>query len=175
MTNKIKQIVERLIEYASRLFWLISGFLIVVMVFSAAYGVIRRYAFNDPEPYSYEISVICLLWCFVFAVAELERQGRHIRVDIVSGHLPEVAQNIILNVIAPILGLFVCVILTWKGWTTAWYSLRISEVSSSAWGVPLFPVKLMVSIGFGLLCLVLIVRLYRGIASLKGGTKRLRE
>jgi TRAP-type C4-dicarboxylate transport system permease small subunit len=163
---------EYLVERVSHLFWVISGTLIVVMVFTATYGVIRRYAFNDPEPYSYEISVICLLWSFVFAVAELERQGRHIRVDIISGRLPEVAQNVILNIIAPIAGLFVCVILTWKGWNTAWFSLQINEVSSSAWAVPLFPVKVIVPIGYGLLCLVLIIRLYRGIASLKSGAKK---
>jgi TRAP-type C4-dicarboxylate transport system permease small subunit len=175
LANKVKQTVEHLIEYVSHLFWAISGILIVLMVFSATYGVIRRYAFNNPEPYSYEVSIICLLWCFIFSVAELEKQGRHIRVDIVAGHLPGVAQNILLNIIAPIAGLFVCVILTWRGWTTAWFSLQIGEVSQSAWAVALFPVKIIVPIGYGLLCLVLLTRLYRGITSLKGGTKKLSE
>ena len=175
MANKVKQTVVHLIENASYLLWGISGILILVMVFAATYGVMRRYAFNNPEPYSYEVSIICLLWCFVLAVAELEKQGRHIRVDIIAGRLPEIAQNIILNIIAPIAGLFICVILTWRGWTTAMFALRISEVSSSAWAVPLFPVKVIVPIGYGLLCLILLIRLSRGIASLKSGTKKLRE
>jgi TRAP-type C4-dicarboxylate transport system permease small subunit len=175
LANKVKQTVVRLIEDASHLFWVISGILILLMVFTSTYGVIRRYAFNNPEPYSYELSIICLLWCFVFSVAELEKQRRHVRVDMIVGHLPEIAQNIILNIIAPIAGLFICVILTWRGWTTSWFTLRIGEVSQSAWAVPLFPVKIAVPIGYGLLCLILLIRLYRGIASLKGGTKKLRE
>jgi TRAP-type C4-dicarboxylate transport system permease small subunit len=66
LTNKVKQTAEYLIERVSHLFWVISGALIVVMVFTATYGVIRRYAFNDPEPYSYEISVMCLTMEFCF-------------------------------------------------------------------------------------------------------------
>jgi TRAP-type C4-dicarboxylate transport system permease small subunit len=172
LVDKVKRTVGRLIEYVSHFFWVISGILIVMMMFSTTYGVIRRYAFNRPEPYSYELSVIFLLWCFIFAVAELEKQGRHIRVDIIISHLPQVAQNILLNIVTPVVGLFVCVLLTWRGWTTAWYSLRIDEVSSSVWAEPFFPIKIIIPIGYGLLCLILLTKLSHGIALLKRGTEK---
>lgn len=170
--QQVKQKVDHLIEYLSRLFLVLSGAMIVGIVLCATYGVIRRYAFNSPEPYSYELSIIFLLLCFVFAVADLEKTGRHIRVDIVSARLPEGAQAILLNIVGPILGLFACSILTWKSWDVAMFSLRIGEVSTSIWAVPLFPVKIAVPVGFGLLCLVLLTKIYRGIASLKGGAKK---
>lgn len=138
------------------------------MMFSATYGVVRRYAFNSPEPYSYEISTIFLLWSFVLAISAVERLGRHIRVDFISSHLPERGQHIILNIIAPIMGLFFGFMLIWKGIDVSLFSLQMGEVSSSTWKVPLFPVKIVVPIGYAVLFLVLLTRIYQGIASLKG-------
>lgn len=173
MASKVKQTVDRLIERASHLFLVLSGILIVVMMFSATYGVARRYVFNSPEPYSYEISTIFLLWSFVFAISAVERVGRHIRVDFVSGRLPERGQHIILNIIAPIMGLFFGFILIWKGFDVSMFSLQLGEVSSSSWKVPLFPIKFMVPIGYILLFLVLLARIYKGIASFKGSPNKM--
>jgi TRAP-type C4-dicarboxylate transport system permease small subunit len=166
LSKKIKGIAENLVNYTSHIFLTISGILIVLMVLSSTYGVIRRYMFNNPEPYSYEITIIFLIWCFVFGVAELERKEQHIRVDIISSHLPKNIQNILTSIVTPIAGLFISSLFTWKGWVNAWYSLQISEVSSSVWEVPLFPVKIIIPICFGVLSIVLLMRLYHGIVSL---------
>ena len=172
MVKKVMQTIDHLIERASHLFLVLSGILIVVMMFSTSYGVIRRYAFTSPEPYSYEISTMFLLFSFVFAVSAVERLNRHIRVDFISVRLPERVQNILLNIIAPIIGIYYSVLLTWKSLETALFSLQIGEVSPSIWAVPLFPVKVMVPIGYLLLVLVLLTRIYKGIASLKSSAKQ---
>jgi TRAP-type C4-dicarboxylate transport system permease small subunit len=166
LSKKVNGIAENLVNYTSHIFLTISGILIVLMVLSSTYGVIRRYMFNNPEPYSYEITIIFLIWCFVFGVAELERKEQHIRVDIISGQLPKNIQNILMSIITPIAGLFIGSLFTWKGWSNAWYSLQIAEVSSSVWKVPLFPIKVIIPICFGVLSLVLLMRLCHGIASL---------
>ncbi len=175
MASKFIRAVDHLIERAGNLFLIHSGLMLVVMVFLATYGVVRRYIFDSPEPYSYELSMVFMLWSFVFAVAALERQRKHIRVDFVSSRLPVKAQSILLDIIAPILGLFFCGLLTWQGWEVAMFSLSISEVSSSAWAIPLFPVKILVPVGYGLLCLVILTILVRGVVSLVVGTKKVGE
>ena len=173
MINKVKEKVDRIIERASHVFLVLSGILIVIMMFSATYGVVRRYVFGSPEPYSYEISTMFLLFSFVFAISAVEKLGRHIRVDFVSGRLPERAQHVILNIIAPLMGLFFAYMLTWKGVEVSLFSLQIGEVSSSSWREPLFPIKLMVPIGYTMLVLVVLTRIYKGFASLKGNTKKM--
>ena len=112
MAGKLKQKVDNIVEKASHAFLVLSGILIVIMMFSATYGVVRRKLFFSPEPYSYELSMVGMLWSFVLAVAALERQRRHIRVDFVSGRLPLKAQGILLNIAAPILGLFIFLIIS---------------------------------------------------------------
>jgi TRAP-type C4-dicarboxylate transport system permease small subunit len=172
MLHKIMQTANYLIERASHVFLVLAGALIVAMMFATSYGVIRRYAFNSPEPYSYEISTMFLLFSFVFAVSAVERLNRHIRVDFVSSRLSESAQNIILNIVAPVIGLYYAVLLTWKSFDTSLFSLQIGEVSSSIWAVPLFPIKVMVPVGYFLLTLVLLTRIYKGITELKNGVKK---
>ena len=65
------------------------------------------------------------------------------------------------------MGLFFAFLLTWKGVEVALFSLEIGEVSSSSWGEPIFPIKLMVPVGYALLFLVLLTRIYSGFAFLR--------
>ena len=166
MESKFKYTPDFIIERLSRFFLILAGILTLLMVFTATYGVFRRYALNSPEPYSYELSTMFLLFSFVLAVACVERYDRHIRVDFISSRVSKTVEYVILNILAPIAGLFVAVMFTWKGFDVAFYSLQIGEVSSSTWAVPLFPVKIIVPIGYGMLVLVLLSRLYFGIGHL---------
>jgi TRAP-type C4-dicarboxylate transport system permease small subunit len=155
--------VDRVIEHISNAFTVLSGVLIVLMAFLASYGVIRRYVFESPEPYSYELSMMFLLWTFVLALAYLEKLDGHLRVDFFVVILPKKIRAFILNVIGPLAGLIFCAVLTWEGWTVAMYSLETREKSMSIWAVPLFPVKIVVPIGYGLLCVVLLLKIIQGI------------
>jgi TRAP-type C4-dicarboxylate transport system permease small subunit len=158
---------DRIIERVSYAFTILSGILIVLMTFVASYGVIRRYVFRSPEPYSYELSMMFLLWTFVLALAYLEKQDGHLRVDLFVVLLPKKIRDFLLNVICHLLGFVFCAVLAYEGWTVAMYSLEIGEKSMSVWGVPLFPVKIVIPIGYGLLCIVLLLKIVQGILRLK--------
>lgn len=153
-------------ERVSNFFALLSGILILLMAFTASYGVIRRYIFKSPEPYSYELSTMFLLWTFVLALAYLEKLDGHLRVDFFVVLLPKTIRKFLLNVFGPLVGLVFCSVLTWEGWKVAMYSLQIGEKSMSVWAVPLFPVKIIIPIGYGLLCVVLLFKIFRGFIKL---------
>lgn len=158
---------DRVIERVSYAFTILSGVLIVLMTFITSYGVIRRYVFKSPEPYSYELSMMLLLWTFVLALAYLEKLDGHLKVDFFVVLLPKKIRDFFLNVIGPLLGFIFGAVLTYEGWIVAIYSLEISEKSMSVWAVPLFPVKLVIPIGYGLLCIVLLLKILREILRIK--------
>jgi C4-dicarboxylate transporter DctQ subunit len=161
--NKIDRVLERI----SNFFAVLSGILILLMAFTASYGVIRRYVFKSPEPYSYELSTMFLLWTFVLALAYLEKLDGHLRVDFFVVLLPKKLRLFLLNVIGPLFGLIFCLVLTREGWRAAIYSLEIGETSMSVWAVPLFPVKIIIPLGYGLLCVVLVLKIIRGFLGLR--------
>jgi len=154
---------DRVIERVSNAFTVLSGVLIVLMAFLASYGVIRRYIFESPEPYSYELSMMFLLWTFVLALAYLEKLDGHLRVDFFVILLPKRIRAFLLSVVGPVAGFIFCAVLTWEGWIVAMYSLETGEKSMSIWAVPLFPVKIVIPIGYGLLCIVLLLKIIQGI------------
>ena len=162
MKNNFKQILEPWIERINQVFVVAAGSLIVIMGFLSTYGAIRRYAFNNPEPVSYEFSCMFLLISFVLAIAAVERQDRLLRCDILLERFPENIRNIISNIISSIMGLTFFGLIAWISFGDALRALEIGQVSRSSWPVPLFPVKIFIPIGYGFLCLVLLVRLFLG-------------
>ena len=166
MKKGFKYTPDYIIERLSRFLLVISGVMIVLMVFTTTYGVARRYFLRSPEPYSYEISTMFLLWSFVLAIAAVEQYGRNIRVDFISNHLSDLARHFVLSIVAPAAGLFVCFMFAWQGFEAAMYSQKIGAVTMTAWKVPVFPIKIIIPIGYIMLCLVLIAKLYLGIAHL---------
>ena len=159
--------VFRTIDRLSRYALALSGIFVLAMAFASTYGVGRRYLLRSPEPYSYEVCTILLIWCFVLAMAAIQMQQRHIRGDFVLSRLPRKVQYVIDYLLAPLLGLLCAVLLTWKGIPGATFSLSIGEVSSSAWKEPVFPVKIVIVIGYGFLALVTLYQVYRGFARLR--------
>jgi TRAP-type C4-dicarboxylate transport system permease small subunit len=172
MYRKMVQAFDSYVGKTSHVFAVIAAIQLVLMVFITTYGVVMRYFFRRPEPISYEICTIFLLWTFILAISAVERLNEHIRADIFIQYAPERIRNFLNNLIGPFLGLIFSVILTWQGWRVAMYSLKINEKSMSVWGEPLFPVKILIPICYGLMVLVLINKFYRNIASYlsKGGS-----
>jgi len=153
----------------------VSGLMILCMAFAATYGVTRRYLLHNPEPYSYEISIMLLLWCFVLSVAALQHQQRHLRGDFILNRLPRPLQFFVNALLSPILAVLCSAVLAWKGWEAAMFSLRIGERSMSAWGEPLFPVKVVIPVGYGILFIVALIQLFQGIHALFRNSAQRRE
>lgn len=163
MLHRLARRITAVIGWLSSISLFIAGFMILIMVFTATYGVVRRYAFNSPEPYSYEISMMFLLFSFVFAIPAVERLSQQLRVDIISNKMTKILQHFVLAVLTPILGIAFVSILAYKGVEAAKYALEIDEHSASAWKQPMGPIKLMIPIGYSILLLVLIVKLISGV------------
>lgn len=172
MVKKLAQVIDRILERVSNSGLIVSGILILLMAFLSTYGVTRRYVLNNPESYSYELSIIFLVGCCVLSIAAIQWKKLHLRVDFIANHLPENVKLILSDILLPLMGLFYIGIMTWQSWDNALYSLRIGESSQSVWGEPYWPTKMVVTVGAGLLCLVLISQLVRGVTSLIHTVKR---
>ena len=155
---------DRVLQKATLVSVVLGGLMTLTMVFVTSYGVVMRYFFRRPEPISYELSTILMLWAFLFGISFVEWRGEHIRADIFTPFMPKAMVKFLHTVVAHFLALAYTVILAWKGWSVAMYSYSIGERSMSVWQEPLFPIKVMVPIGYALLSLVILRNLIKGIA-----------
>lgn len=166
--DKLDHILERITYYAIY----VAGIITLIMAVATTFGVFRRYALNDPEPYTYEIAIFCLISSVALALPYIQKEGRHLRVDFISNHFSPRIQGALLNILVPLIGLFYLVLLVWKSWDDAMYSLMIGARTYSAWAPPIGPMKLFVPIGVGLLCLVLIAQLIHGLLALRKSSRQ---
>lgn len=155
------------IENFSGFLLLFSGILILIMGFLSTYAVGRRYIFQNPEPYSYEISTMFLVGSVMLAVAGLQRERKHLVVDFVLNYLPKKIQIILTEIISTLMGIIFILIVFWQSLDNALYSLKLWEKSQSSWGEPLFPTKFSVPFGMAFLLFVLFIQLARGIIKIR--------
>jgi TRAP-type C4-dicarboxylate transport system permease small subunit len=169
---KIAKSLDKSLDILSKGGLLLSGLLLMAMSFNIAYGVITRYVFHDPSIVAIELVKILLIPACVLAVSYVQRNGRHLRVDFVSSRFSQTVQYILSEIAVPLMGLIVGYVLVWKGAVAAAYSLQIHEASYSAWAESLVPVKVVIPVGYGLLCLIMIGQLCRGIGVLVSGKRK---
>jgi TRAP-type mannitol/chloroaromatic compound transport system permease small subunit len=165
LSRKGSQIIAA-VEFVSGGLLAVSGIMILLMAFASTYGVARRYLMRSPEPYSYEISMMLLLWCFVLSVAALQNQQRHLRGDFILNRLPGQFRFFVNGILSPALAVLCSAILAWKGWEAAMFSLKIGEHSMSAWAEPHFPVKIVIPVGYGFLLVVAVTQFVLGMHTL---------
>jgi TRAP-type C4-dicarboxylate transport system permease small subunit len=165
MFRKMFHLFESITKNVSKAFVIVAGIELILMVFITTYGVVMRYFFRAPEPISYEICTIFMVWTFMLALPEVERLDEHLHADIFIQYAPESVRNFLKKIITPIMGIIFSTVLTWKGWDVAMYSLSINEKSYSEWGEPIFPTKIVIPFGYALVVFILIVRLYYNIKS----------
>jgi len=166
--NKVMQKLDHWMARITNSLLLLCGGLILIMAWLQTYGVVKRYIFNSPDPLAYELSTMFLLFSGVLAVAGVEKLNQHVRNDLVASRFPDRMKAIVIGTIFPILALVFCAVLTWKSLDNALYALKIGQTSQSPWAVPLAPLKLVITFGYTLLCLVLIGKFFQGVALIRG-------
>jgi TRAP-type mannitol/chloroaromatic compound transport system permease small subunit len=99
------------------------------------------------------------------------QRNEHVRVDLVYGHVSERTQ-LWIDVFGIIFFLFpACILFAWLSWTSLFLpSWEVLEQSSNSGGLPRYPIKVIVPIGFALLTVQGVSELIKRIAALAGKT-----
>ena len=148
----------------------VLSFGVLFMFFLVLSEVIRRYFFNAPTVWGNELTQLIFGMYVILSGGHILRWGGHVNVDIVFSHFSTRARASI-DICTFVLFLLFCGMMLLYGGSLAWESLSIWEHSDSAWGVPLYPAKMMIPIGAFLLLLQGFAKLIRDILTLLTGTQ----
>ncbi|MBN1103373.1 MAG: TRAP transporter small permease subunit [Deltaproteobacteria bacterium] len=147
-----------------------SSFLVLVITGVILYEVIARYVFGTPTIWAYEVS-LALYGIYVALIGAYALvQGAHVNVDIVySRFSPRTRAG--MSVFTWLIFFLWCGVLVWTGWIRGWDSLMIGERESTAFGCPIYPVKLSLAVGGALLFLQGAAGYVRNVYTLITGEK----
>jgi len=148
-------------------------FLMIILVLNIVYDVSARYIFNAPTVWSYGLSymtgtaIIAMGMCYVYY------HHANVRIDIIYSRLPPKGK-LLIDICLTVVFFFPLVFMLTKVWAQdTWQAYVLKEVSSETiWYPVLWPIKLVVTIGFVLLLLQGIAIFLKDVISLaKGGSE----
>jgi TRAP-type mannitol/chloroaromatic compound transport system permease small subunit len=148
----------------------VLSFGVLAMFLLVLSEVIRRYFFNSPTVWGNELTQLIFGMYVILSGGHILRWGGHVNVDIFYSRF-SIRGKAVLDIVTFFLFFLFCGMLFIYGGSLAWESLSILEHSNSAWGVPLYPAKMMIPIGALFLLMQGIAKLIRDILVLSTGTQ----
>jgi TRAP-type mannitol/chloroaromatic compound transport system permease small subunit len=146
-----------------RLAWLI----LVAVVVSAANAIMRK-SFDISSNSWLELQWVLFSIVFLLCSPWTLLDNEHIRIDIVNNTLPKTARNII-DVVGHVVFLMpLCIVMIITGGPFFVRSYKINEQSGNAGGLPQWPAKSLIIIGFTFLLIQGISELIKRIAVMRG-------
>ena len=156
--------IDRLNETIGRsVYWLI----LVAVIVSTVNAIVRK-AFDVSSNAWLELQWQLFGAVFMLAAAYTLLKNEHIRIDIVNSRFPKAVRDWI-DLLGHVLFLMPFVLLMlYDGWPFFVASWRINEQSMNAGGLPQWPAKFLIPVGFLLLFLQGISEIIKRIAVMQG-------
>ena len=141
---------------------------IVILTLGTSYEVFVRYALNDPTSWAFDFSYTMYGAMFFMAGAYTLSRGAHVRADMFY-RLWRPRTQAAIELTLYILFFFPGILaLVFSGWNYGFDSMSIREVSvNSPAGVPIWPLKMLIPLGAGLLALQGVAEVLRCIVCLR--------
>ena len=161
---------SRLIDYANECVGRAVAWLVLAAVLISAGNATARYAFNLSSNAWLEVQWYLYSAIFLLAAGWTLKRNAHVRIDIVASRLSPRSQAWIDIFGALFFLLPMALVILYFSWPMFLQSWTGHEISSDAGGLVRWPVKLLIPLGFGLLCLQGISEIIKRAAFLRGET-----
>jgi TRAP-type mannitol/chloroaromatic compound transport system permease small subunit len=160
----VSRVIDSINTFIGR--WL-SWFILAAVMVSAINAVVRK-VFDSSSNAWLELQWVLFGVVFLLCAPWTLLSNEHIRIDIVNGMMPQPVRNWIDVIGHAFFLLPLCIIMMITGLPFFTKSLFINEQSFSAGGLPQWPAKSLLLIGFSLLFLQGLSELVKRIAVMRG-------
>ena len=165
MFDRLVHIIDELSDRAGQT----SAFMVILLFFIMGYEVAARFIFDLPTFWAYELGYMITGLHYIFGIAYVTKMKQHIRVDFIYAVLPPRAQAAIDWVVLPFYLMPATIWITWQLGRVAVEAFIVGETSGeSAWNPIIWPLRLMVTIGFSFFALQTIAEVIRAFRMMIG-------
>ncbi len=139
----------------------LGQFTLAAMVMTICYDVVTRYVFEAPTLWSLEVNTFLVLFIALIPAGDVLKAGMHLRISFFVERLKPGVRRV-LEKAGALSGICFCGLMTWKGCAMAMQAFRYHERMSTALGTPMVIPYLFIPIGFAVLGLEYVVKLFSG-------------
>ncbi len=150
----------------------IANVLILLACVVSAGNALLRYGFSLSDNWPLELQWYLFGAAVMLGASYTLQQNGHVRVDLIYGHVSDRAR-LFIDIFGLVFFLLpACTLFAWLSWKTLFLpSWDILEHSSNAGGLPRYPIKFILPLGFFMLMLQGLSELIKRIAALHGDLK----
>lgn len=168
----IVKLIESVVGGAGR----ISALIVIPLVLATCFEVFSRYLFGAPTIWAYELGYILTGSHFLLGASLALMMGAHIRIDLLYGRFSRRGKAIV-DLFGYLLLFLPFVVLLSESLFDYAYSAMLSGERSgqSAWSPPIWPFRMVLTLGFVLLALQVLAEILKCVAVLMGRPIRQHE
>ncbi len=144
------------------------GWLVLTAVLVSSLNAASRYLFNLSSNAWLELQWYLFGAVVLLGAAYTLQQNEHIRIDILNSRLRPRTRHIIDIIGHALFLLPICILIVWLGVPFFIRSFVSGEISASAGGLIIWPAKILIPAGFGLLLAQALSELVKRIAVMQG-------
>lgn len=130
----------------------IAMYLLFVMMGILTYAVISNVVLKSPAIWVMEMAQFSMAAYYLLGGGYTLKEGAHVRMDVFYERWGPRAKAVVDSFTGLVL-LFYLVVLVWGGIESTQYSLEYSQKNFTAWGPPLAPIKIIMTVGMALMLL----------------------
>ncbi|MBW1791692.1 MAG: TRAP transporter large permease subunit [Deltaproteobacteria bacterium] len=147
----------------------IAAVVLGIMMLLTTSDVVGRYFFNYPIKGTYELIGLMLICAATWGLAYCQIYRGHIRITVLFDRFsPRLQAG--LDTLAYLMGLGAFSLICWRMLAMAKEYILLGDTGTTeTLGIPYFPFMLMLAIGVGMLCLILVMDLFQSFRKAKQG------
>ena len=161
------KVYVRYVHATSRAVGKVVKFMVIGMIGILLYEAISRTFFNTPHIWSVELTQFVMAAYYLLGGGYSLLMEEHVRMDILFDRW-SVKTKAIVDVFTFFIALFYLVVLIYGGWQGILYAIKYKQVTYSAWGPKVAPIKIIMQIGIVGMLLQLIAQFIKDLAIIKG-------
>lgn len=158
MMNRISQFNKMIGELA--------GWIVVAMMLTISFDVAMRYMFNAPTTWSFEVNRYMLIMVVFLGGPWTLTAGGHVSVDLVTETMGT-RRKLILEIVTSIMACIYMFMFTYESMIFTWEAWENATRSTEYLAWPLWPIRMFLVIGGGLLSLQYIIKITEDTAKMR--------
>jgi TRAP-type mannitol/chloroaromatic compound transport system permease small subunit len=159
------RLIEQIVGGSGR----IAALIVIPLVLTTAFEVFSRYLFNAPTIWAYELGYMLTGSHFLLGASLTLMMKAHIRIDLLYAKYSDKGRALVDLVCYSLLFFPFLVLLSQALFNYAYHAFDIGELSGqSAWSPPIWPFRMMLTLGFVLLALQVFAEILKCISVLIG-------
>jgi TRAP-type C4-dicarboxylate transport system permease small subunit len=154
----LKFILRAVDRLSSALRWIAYVCLAVIMVV-VIYEVASRYLFNMPTSFSFDIAMVFQVFLVTLGAPFVLREEGHISITLLTEKFPKRLDHYFLSITSGVCAV-IAGIMTYQLWIFSVDAWQVNELRKTL-GMPLAPVKFIMTAGFAILTMQFLVRMWK--------------